>query len=155
MRITVISVGKLKESFWKDAIAEYVKRLGAFADVRLLEVPDRDPSSLGDRKALSMEATDILKVIPTSSYVIALDVAGKQLSSEKIASAIDLLGVNGTSHITFLVGGSLGLAPEVLATTQERWSFGPITLPHNLARVVLVEQLYRAFKISRNEPYHK
>lgn len=159
LRIQICAVGKLKERYWKDACQEYLKRLGAYADVRLLEVPDRDPGTCGgDGQALEREAADILKVLdaaPVGSHVILLDIQGKERSSEDLSAHLDQLAVEGTSSLVFIIGGSLGVSQDVRDRAQERLSFGPITLPHNLARVVLLEQLYRAFRISHGEPYHK
>ncbi|MFR3274509.1 MAG: 23S rRNA (pseudouridine(1915)-N(3))-methyltransferase RlmH [Collinsella phocaeensis] len=156
MKITVVAVGKLKERFWSDACAEYVKRLGGYATVKVLEVPDRDPAkSGGEDGARALEGKAILAAIPDRSHVILLDVAGKERSSEEIAARLDDLMVRGSSSITFVIGGSCGVSDEVYARADERLSFGRITLPHNLARVVLLEQAYRAFKIMRGEPYHK
>ena len=156
MKITVVAVGKLKERFWSDACAEYAKRLGGYATARVLEVPDRDPAkSGGEDGARVLEGKAILAAIPDRSHVILLDVAGKERSSEEIAARLDDLMVRGSSSITFVIGGSCGVSDEVYARADERLSFGRITLPHNLARVVLLEQAYRAFKIMRGEPYHK
>ena len=156
MKITVVAVGKLKERFWSDACAEYVKRLGGYATVKVLEVPDRDPAkSGGEDGARALEGKAILAAIPDRSHVILLDVAGKERSSEEIAARLADLMVRGSSSITFVIGGSCGVSDEVYARADERLSFGRITLPHNLARVVLLEQAYRAFKIMRGEPYHK
>lgn len=156
MKITVVAVGKLKERFWSDACAEYVKRLGGYATVKVLEVPDRDPAkSGGEDGARALEGKAILAAIPDRSHVILLDVAGKERSSEEIAARLDDLMVRGSSSITFVIGGSCGVSDEVYTRADERLSFGRITLPHNLARVVLLEQAYRAFKIMRGEPYHK
>lgn len=156
MKITVVAVGKLKERFWSDACAEYVKRLGGYATVKVVEVPDRDPAkSGGEDGARALEGKAILGAIPERSHVILLDVAGKERSSEEIAARLDDLMLRGASSITFVIGGSCGVSGEVRARADERLSFGRITLPHNLARVVLLEQAYRAFKIMRGEPYHK
>ncbi len=155
MRITIVAVGKLKERFWRDAVAEYVKRLGAYANVRVVEITDRDPAKCGgDEKAREQEAADILKAIG-ESYVILLAIDGCERSSEDFSKHLNQLMVGGTSDIAFVIGGSTGVAPSVRVRANELLSFGPITLPHNLARVVLAEQIYRAFKIMRGEPYHK
>lgn len=154
MRITIVAVGKLKERFWTQAAEEYLKRLGGYADVRVVEVNDRDESR-GVERALRDEGADVLKAIPDGSHVIVLDVAGAQQTSERFAARIAALGLEGRSAITFVIGGSNGVAADVLAVADERLSFGPMTLPHNLARIVLLEQVYRAFRINRNEPYHK
>ena len=124
--------------------------------MKVLEVPDRDPAkSGGEDGARALEGKAILAAIPDRSHVILLDVAGKERSSEEIAARLDDLMVRGSSSITFVIGGSCGVSDEVYARADERLSFGRITLPHNLARVVLLEQAYRAFKIMRGEPYHK
>lgn len=155
MRITLIAVGKLKESFWRDACAEYLKRLRPYADVKVAEVADRDPSRLGEARALTEEGEDVLRAIPDGAHVVALDIGGRAVSSEQFSAHLSELGLSGRSLVAFVIGGSHGLSQDVLARADERLSFGPMTLPHNLARVVLLEQLYRAFRIARNEPYHK
>ena len=146
MKFTVIATGKLKERFWSAACDEYLKRLGPYARTTVVEVPD----STADR-----EAPLILRAIPERAHVVLLAIDGRELSSEAIASRIDDLALSGTGEIVFVIGGSNGLTDDVRARADEAWSFGPITLPHNLARVVLLEQLYRSRKISRGEPYHK
>lgn len=156
MKIQVIAVGKLKEKFWSDACDEYLKRLRPYAKVRVDTVPDRDPAKCdGEEGARKLEGKGILEALPERSHIILLDVAGKQLSSEGIAARIDALTLAGISEITFVVGGSGGVSRGVHDIADECLSFGKITLPHNLARVVLLEQVYRAFKIIRGEPYHK
>ncbi len=155
MRITIVAVGRLKESFWRDAAAEYLKRLKPYADVRVLEIQDRDPGRGGEQRALADEAVDILKAIPAGSHVVTLEIAGASLSSEGFSARLSALGLEGRSSVTFVIGGSHGLAPEILSQADERMSLGAMTLPHNLARVVLLEQVYRAFRIARGEPYHK
>lgn len=155
MHITVIAVGKLKERYWRDAADEYLKRLRPYADVAVVEVPDRDSSKSGVAKALAEEASDILKALPHSGHVIALDVQARPVSSEALAARLDELSLHGRSSVAFIVGGSHGLDGTVLSRADERVSFGPVTLPHNLARIVLLEQVYRSFRISRGEPYHK
>lgn len=156
VKIHVIAVGKLKEKFWVEACAEYMKRLKSYAKVSVSEVPDRDPAKCGGEEgARKAEGKAILEALPDHSHVILLDVGGKQLSSEGIAARMDALMLSGVSDITFVVGGSGGVSANVKDFADECLSFGKITLPHNLARVVLLEQIYRAFKISRGEPYHK
>lgn len=156
MKITVIAVGKLKEKFWKDAIAEYAKRLSSYATVRMLEVTDYDPAKCGGEEAARIrEGNDLLAVIPPNSHVILLAIEAPERSSEQFAAHLDDLTLHGTSDICFLIGGSCGVSESVKARANESTSFGPITLPHNLARVVLYEQLYRSFRILRGEPYHK
>lgn len=146
LKITIFAVGKLKESFWKDAVAEYLKRLDAYAKTSVREIPDSNKEK---------EAVALLDALPEKAPVILLDIKGKEVSSEALAQKIDRYALDGNSHIAFIIGGSDGVTAEVRARATERISFGPITLPHNLARVVLVEQIYRAFKIQRGEPYHK
>lgn len=146
LKITVIAVGKLKERFWRDACAEYLKRLEGYCKISVREVPDSN---------MAQEAALILDALPEQAPVIVLDIHGKPTSSEQLAQLIEERSVNGISHLVFVIGGSDGLAPEVKERAALRMSFGPITLPHNLARVVLLEQIYRAFKIMRGEPYHK
>lgn len=156
VKITVVAVGKLKERFWADACAEYVKRLSAYASIKMVEIPDRDPAKTGGEEAgRALEGKAILAAIPERSHVVLLDIGGKERSSEEIASHLNDLMLRGESSITFVIGGSCGVSSEARARADERLSFGRITLPHNLARVVLLEQVYRAFKIMRGEPYHK
>lgn len=149
LKVTVIAPGKLKERFWKDACAEYLKRLGAYAKVAVRELPDSTPTQ---EEKLVLSALDAL---PRGTHVILLDIGGNLVSSEELAARLDGLAVGGTSDVAFIIGGSDGVTPAVRTRADERISFGRITLPHNLARVVLLEQIYRACKISRGEPYHK
>lgn len=146
LRITIFAVGKLKEQFWKDAVAEYLKRLGGYAKIEVRELPDSN---------VEKEASALLSALPERGPIILMDIRGKETSSEGLAQKIDNYALNSDSHISFIIGGSDGVAKEVKQRATERISFGPITLPHNLARVVLLEQIYRAFKIIRHEPYHK
>lgn len=155
MRITVIAVGRLKERFWREAADEYLKRLGGYANVRVIEIADRDPGRGGEARALAEEGADILKSLPQDAYVIGLEIGGNQLSSESFSATLSELGLNGRSHVAFVIGGSHGVASEVTDRADMRLSLGPMTLPHNMARVVLLEQVYRAFRIARGEPYHK
>ncbi len=156
MKFTVIAVGKLKERFWVDACAEYLKRLQPYAKTTVAEIADVDPARVGgEAAAVEREGAAILKALPERARVVVLAIGGKQRSSEALSQHIDDLGVSGESEIAFVIGGSCGVSADVLARADETLSFGPITLPHNLARVVLLEQLYRACKISRGEPYHK
>ncbi|MCI2241061.1 23S rRNA (pseudouridine(1915)-N(3))-methyltransferase RlmH [Adlercreutzia faecimuris] len=156
MRITVVAVGKLKERFWADACAEYLKRLGAYAKVGVVEVADVDPGRAGGVDAARAKEGDaILAALPAGAHVVLMAIEGRQRSSEALSRRIDDLALSGTSDIAFVIGGSDGVSRAVYDRADETLSFGPITLPHNLARVVLLEQVYRAFKISRGEPYHK
>ena len=154
MRLTVIAVGRLKERYWREAADEYLKRLGPYATVRVVEVDDRD-SGRDEARALAEEGADVLRAIPEGAHVVALDIGGKQLSSEAFAGRLAALALEGRSTIAFVIGGSVGLSAGVLARADEKLSLGAMTLPHNMARVVLLEQVYRAFRINRGEPYHK
>lgn len=156
MKYTVVAVGKLKERFWIDACKEYVKRLGAYAKVEVREVADIDPARAGGVDAARRrEGAEILSAVSDRSHAVLLAIEGKERSSEDFSAHLDQLALTGKSDITFIIGGSDGVSDEVRARANEALSFGPITLPHNLARVVLLEQVYRACKISRGEPYHK
>ena len=156
IRITVVAVGKLKERFWTDACAEYLKRLKAYAKGEVKEIADIDPAKAGGVDAArDREGSAVLAAVPEQSHAILLAIEGKERSSEGLARRLDDLALTGKSDLTFIVGGSDGVSDAVRARANEQLSFGPITLPHNLARVVLLEQVYRAFKISRGEPYHK
>ena len=156
MKFTLVVVGKLKERFWTDACAEYLKRLQPYAKTSVVEVADVDPARAGgEAAAVEREGASILKAVPERAHVVLLAIDGKQRSSESLSSRIDDLGLSGKSELVFVIGGSCGVSADVRRRADETLSFGPITLPHNLARVVLLEQLYRACKISRGEPYHK
>ena len=156
MKYTIVAVGKLKERFWADACSEYLKRLQPYAKTAVVEIADVDPARAGgEAAAVEREGAAILRAIPERAFVVALAIGGRQRSSEDLSARLDALALAGTGEIAFVIGGSCGLSADVLARANETLSFGPITLPHNLARVVLLEQLYRACKISRGEPYHK
>lgn len=156
MNITVVAVGKLKERFWTEACAEYLKRLQPYARVQVKEVADVDPARVGGIDAArAREGAAIVAALPPSAHVLLLAIEGKERSSVELSRRIDALALDGTSDLAFVIGGSDGVDDAVRARANETLSFGRITLPHNLARVVLLEQLYRAFKISRGEPYHK
>lgn len=156
MAFTVVAVGKLKEKFWKAACDEYLKRLQPYMRTRVVEIADIDPARAGGVDAARRkEGEAILAALPALAHVILLAIEGKERSSEGFSQRLDSLLVQGKSDISFVIGGSDGVSEDVRARADETLSFGPITLPHNLARVVLLEQLYRAEKISRGEPYHK
>lgn len=159
MNIQVICIGKLKEKYWTDAIAEYSKRLGRYCTLTIKELKeDRLPenASPADEENVKInEGKSILKAIGESSYVIALDVRGRQLSSEALAARLEKLAIEGRSSLDLIIGGSLGLSEEVLKRADMRLSFSPMTFPHQMMRVILLEQIYRCFKINRNEAYHK
>lgn len=153
-RATIVAVGKLKG--WPATAADdYTRRLRRYYSLDVVEIPEEDINRRAPAEVLSTEAGRLLKRIPDGAHVVALDrERGRQHSSEALAGRLDSLGVSGRSHVALLVGGPLGLAAEVVKRADEAWSFGEITLPHALARVVLLEQLYRAAKIERGEKYH-
>ncbi|WP_112182552.1 23S rRNA (pseudouridine(1915)-N(3))-methyltransferase RlmH [Paraliobacillus zengyii] len=159
MNITIISVGKLKEKYLKQGIEEYVKRLGAYATINLVEVADeKAPENLSQaqmQEVINKEGERILSKIQPDTYVFTLEIKGKQLTSEQLASQLDDLATHGKSKIAFLIGGSLGLSVSVRSRSDFALSFSKMTLPHQLMRLVLVEQVYRAYRINRGEPYHK
>ncbi|MFE4352384.1 23S rRNA (pseudouridine(1915)-N(3))-methyltransferase RlmH [Peribacillus butanolivorans] len=159
MKITIITVGKLKEKYLKQGIAEYTKRLSAYANIELIEVPDeKAPENLSaaDMDIVKQkEGERILAKISQDTYVITLEINGKQLTSEQLAFHIDQLATYGKSKIAFIIGGSLGLSSEVISRSDYALSFSKMTFPHQLMKLVLLEQIYRAFRINRNEPYHK
>ena len=159
MKITLITVGKIKEKYLKDAIAEYQKRLGAYCKLEIVEVADEktpdNASEVVEEQIRSKEGERILKYIKDDAYVITLEINGKQLSSEELADKIEELGVRGTSHIMFIIGGSIGLGKEVMKRSDFALSFSKMTFPHQLMRVILLEQVYRGYRIMNGEPYHK
>lgn len=159
MKITVISVGKIKEKYLRDAIAEYTKRLGKYCKLELIETPDEKTpdhaSKVQEDMIRAKEAERILRHMREDAYVITLEIEGKELSSEKLAEKIENLGIQGKSHIIFIIGGSIGLGDEVLRRSDFALSFSKMTFPHQLMRVILLEQIYRSFRIINGEPYHK
>ena len=159
MNISIITVGKLKEKYLKLGIDEYTKRLSSYSKIEIIEVPDeKAPEVLSEAEMLQVkkkEGERILAKVPTDAHVIALAIEGKQKSSEELADTIDKLGTYGKSKVTFIIGGSLGLSDEVLKRADDKLSFSKMTFPHQLMRLILVEQVYRAFRINRGEPYHK
>ena len=159
MNITVICIGKLKEIYWTAAIDEYSKRLKSYCSLDIIELKEaRLPDKAGPAEELAVkeaEGEEILKKIKDNQYVITLEVKGKMLSSEKLAEKIDALGLEGNSNIVFVIGGSLGLSAAVSKRANFKLSFSEMTFPHQMMRVILLEQVYRAFKINRNEAYHK
>lgn len=159
MKITVICVGKLKEKYWKDAVAEYEKRLGAYCKLELIEVadeqtPDRAAKAL-EAQILAKEGARIRKHLPQEAYVIALAIDGVPRDSIGFSETIEQLGIRGVSHIVFLIGGSLGLEEGLLREADLRLSFSRMTFPHQLMRVILLEQIYRGYRIMNGQPYHK
>ena len=159
MNITIIAMGKLKEKYLKDAISEYSKRLSPYGKLDITELnPVRlsdNPSQTEIDNALSKEAEEIKKKIPNNSYVFALCIEGKEKSSEEFAKAITTAAVNGKSNLVFIIGSSFGLSPEIKSLADFKLSFSPMTFPHQLMRVMLLEQIYRAFQINGNGKYHK
>jgi len=159
MKITVICVGKVKEAFYRDALAEYGKRLGRYCKLELVEVADeRTPDKAGEgleEQIREREAGRILEKLREDMFVCTLEIEGKRLSSEGFAGWLEKLTVGGTSHIAFVIGGSLGLHSSVKRRSQMALSFSDMTFPHQLMRVILLEQIYRCFRIINGEPYHK
>lgn len=159
MKITVISVGKIKEKYLVNAINEYSKRLSAYCQLTHIEVADeKAPETLSDKEELQIkekEGQKILAKIKDSQYVYALDLGGKQRTSEEFADELQKLPVYGNGDLVFVIGGSLGLSPEVVRRANAKISFSKMTFPHQLMKVILLEQVYRGFRIMRGEPYHK
>ena len=159
MKITILTVGKIKEKYLRDAIAEYSKRLSRYAKLEIIEVADEktpdNASETVETNIKNKEAERLLKYIRDDAYLITLEIKGKQLTSEELARKIDTLGVQGTSHIIFAIGGSLGLGEEVLKRSNYALSFSKMTFPHQLMRVILLEQVYRSYRINSGSPYHK
>ena len=159
MKISLIAVGKLKENYLKEGVGEYTKRLTAYCNMEITEVADEAAadklSPAEEEQVKAREGEKILSKIKENSYVIALHIHGKQLSSEELASKFEELALKGKSHLTFVIGGSLGLSEAVLKRADLKLSFSPMTFPHQLMRLILLEQVYRGFKIIKGEPYHK
>ncbi len=159
MKITCIAVGKIKEKFYKDAIAEYEKRLGKYCRLQIVEVADEKvpagASIAQEETVKAKEAERILAQIKNDTYVITLEIAGAKKDSAAFAKEIASLSLQGKSHITFIIGGSLGLHPAVCRRADAALSFSDMTFPHQLMRVILLEQIYRAYRIINGEPYHK
>ena len=158
MRITILAVGKIKEKYLRDGIAEFVKRLGPFCRLEIKELDEErmpdDPSAAQKQQALAREGERLLKQIPQGSRVFVLDVIGKQQSSEELAETFSSLAVDGDSSLTFIIGGAFGLSEDVRKAAHVRLSFSKMTFTHQMIRLLLVEQIYRAFKIWRGEKYH-
>jgi len=159
LKITVISVGKLKEKYWQAALEEYRKRLGRYCRLSLIEVADEKcPEKISPAEQEIVKAKEADRIrghIPRDSLLVTLEIQGKTRSSEQFASWIDGVPHRGRDHITFLIGGSLGLDSGLCRSSDLALSFSPMTFPHQLMRIILLEQIYRAFRINRNEPYHK
>ena len=159
MRITILCVGKIKEKFYSDAVAEYAKRLSKYCKLEIVEVPDEKTpdgaSAVVEEQIKEKEGKRILEKIKEDAFVCTLEIAGKRFTSEGLAGWMEKLAVSGTSHIVFVIGGSLGLHSSVLKRSNMGLSFSDMTFPHQLMRVILTEQIYRAFRIINKEPYHK
>lgn len=159
MKITLLTVGKIKEKYLKDAIAEYSKRLGKYCKLEIVEVADEKTpdhaSEVVEQQIRKKEAERILKYVKDDAFVITLEIGGKMLSSEELAGQIEKLGIQGVSHVTFIIGGSIGLGDAVLARSDFALSFSKLTFPHQLMRVIVLEQIYRSYRIIHQEPYHK
>lgn len=159
MKITVITVGKIKEKYWNMAIEEYAKRLSRYCKLEIVEVADeKTPDEAGETLEMQIkdrEGQRISDKLPENAYVIALAIEGKMLDSVELSRKMEDIAVKGTSHIVFIIGGSLGLSPKLLKRADYLLSFSKMTFPHQMMRVVLLEQIYRSFRISNHEPYHK
>lgn len=159
VKITILCVGKIKEKYFTDAIAEYTKRLSRYVKLEIVEVADEKTpdgaSEALEEQIKAREGERLLKYIKDGAYVIALAIEGKELSSVELSGKLEQLAVNGDSHVIFVIGGSLGLAAQVLRRADYLLSFSRMTFPHQLMRVILLEQIYRSCKITAHEPYHK
>lgn len=159
MKITILTVGKIKEKYWKLAIDEYSKRLGRYCKLEIVEVEDeKTPDGASDSVEdliKEKEAEKLFKYIKDDAYVVTLEIQGKMLDSVEFSEKIEQLGVRGTSHIQFVIGGSLGLHSTILKRSNYALSFSKMTFPHQMMRVVLLEQIYRSYRIMNHEPYHK
>ena len=159
MKVTLICVGKLKEKYLSQGVDEYVKRLGRYCSLDIIELADEktpdNASSALEELIKKKEGERILRAIKDDSYCIALAINGEMLTSPELAEKIDALGISGTSHISFVIGGSLGLSEDVIKRADYKLSFSNMTFPHQLMRMILLEQVYRAYRIIHNQPYHK
>ncbi|MED3644651.1 23S rRNA (pseudouridine(1915)-N(3))-methyltransferase RlmH [Caldifermentibacillus hisashii] len=159
MKISIITVGKLKEKYLKQGIDEYLKRLSAYAKVEIIEVADeKAPEHLSEAEMEEVkwkEGERILSHLSEDTYIITLEISGRMLNSEQLAAKIDELGTYGKSKLAFIIGGSLGLSKQVQNRSDLALSFSKMTFPHQLMRLILLEQIYRAYRINRGEPYHK
>ena len=159
MKIKIVTVGKLKEKYLKDGIAEYTKRISRFAKLEMIELADEKTpdkaSELENKKILETEGARILSKVGERDFVVVLAIEGKTLSSEEFSKQLEQASIKGYSTLTFTIGGSLGLAPVVKNRANLSVSFGRLTLPHQLMRLVLIEQIYRVFTIQQGSPYHK
>lgn len=159
MKITLLTVGKIKEKYLKDAIAEYSKRLSKYCKLEIIEVADEktpdNASEVVENVIRDKEGERLLKYVKDDAFVITLEIKGKMITSEELAEKIDTLGIRGVSHIMFIIGGSIGLGEDVIKRSDFALSFSKMTFPHQLMRVILLEQIYRSYRIISGEPYHK
>ena len=159
MKITILCVGKVKEKFYRDAIGEFTKRLSRYCKLEIIEVADEKTDEQASQNEIdivkSKEGERLLKNIKDDAYVFCLAIDGKQLDSVELSQKIDKLMTSGKSHLYFVIGGSLGLSDEVLKRAEYKLSFSKMTFPHQLMRVILLEQIYRSYRIINHEPYHK
>lgn len=159
MKITLLTVGKIKEKYLKDAIAEYSKRLSKYCKLEIIEVADEktpdNASKVVENVIRDKEGERLLKYVKDDAFVITLEIKGKMMTSEELAEKIDTLGIRGVSHIMFIIGGSIGLGEDVIKRSDFALSFSKMTFPHQLMRVILLEQIYRSYRIISGEPYHK
>lgn len=161
MNITILCVGKLKENYWKDAIAEYAKRLSKYVKFEIIEVEDEKMAEKDrgndtlEQLAMEKEAIRMEKYIKENTHLVALAIEGKKYDSVAFSKKIENIGLSGSSHITFIIGGSLGIFDPLKRRCHDKISFSDMTFPHQMMRVILVEQIYRAYRIMNNEPYHK
>ena len=159
MKITIITVGKIKEKYLKDAIAEYSKRLTKYCKLDIVEVADEktpdNASEIVEEAIRDKEAERIMKHVKDDMYVVTLEIGGKMLTSEELSKKIERLGIQGKSDVAFVIGGSIGLGKAVLKRSDYALSFSKMTFPHQLMRVILLEQIYRSYRIMKGEPYHK
>lgn len=159
MKITILCVGKVKEKFFSDAISEYAKRLSRYCNLSIVEVQDEKTKEQSTDNEIQIvkqkEGERLERYIKDDTYVICLAIEGKQLDSVELSETIEKLGIEGKSHICFVIGGSLGLSDDILKRADYKLSFSKMTFPHQLMRVILLEQIYRAYRIMNNEPYHK
>ena len=159
MNIQIICIGKLKEKYWTDAVAEYMKRLGRYCNIEIVELKEAklpaNASEADEENVKIEEGHSILKSIKDDTYIITLEILGKQLTSPELADKIEDLSLAGRSNVAFVIGGSLGLSAEVSKRADYKLSFSKMTFPHQMMRVILLEQIYRGFKIIRHETYHK
>ncbi|EGG91602.1 hypothetical protein HMPREF0491_00268 [Lachnospiraceae oral taxon 107 str. F0167] len=158
MNINIVAVGSIKEKFFKDAVSEYAKRLSRYVKLNIIEVKDEKTpamaSALEEEKIKEVESERILSKLP-NSYVVALTIDGKKYSSEELAKRMEKYDILSKGNLSFIIGGSLGLHKSVIDRADEKLSFSEMTFPHQLMRVILLEQIYRAYRIRNNEPYHK